>query len=249
MLVPPSGRAPARARRALPFVVCLAVVLLTGMANLGEARSAPGWMSRFMRVMPRRAEPPVARVMPAFDSVVVFGPKLFSNTNSGAAAMHWVEAFTVASPDSSGYVIRITNGPSGLNRSTTGTIRINNRTVIIGEQLAQIAAGATKDFPILVAATDTMTVDLSASTAISVSIVSLPDPRFVIFGPMTYIRVDAQETKTDTFMLPIAGVMPAYLCVRNGNPDGTLRDPGLRVTLNGTTVVSNLETPSNVRGS
>ncbi|MEP6731922.1 MAG: RHS repeat-associated core domain-containing protein [bacterium] len=233
-------------RAATLIVVCVTSIALIVGSGVVEARGAPNWMTRLIRAVARRAEQPVAQTPPP-DTVVVFGPKTFA-TGSGSSG-NFVEAFTLPSPDSAGYVLRVTNGVNGAARATDGAVRLNGRVVAGGQQLAQIAAGATRDFAVTVATVDTIAVNLSAAnTAIRVSLVSLPDPTFRVFGPKTYTRSDHTAAIVDTFTVPVGAVAPAYLCVRNGDADGTHRNAGFKVTLNGTQLLAGTELTANVPG-
>ncbi|HEX9485134.1 MAG TPA: hypothetical protein VF929_11165, partial [Gemmatimonadaceae bacterium] len=182
------------------------------------------------------------------DTVVVFGPKTFSLGTAPAAT--FVEAFSVSSPDSGGYVLRVVNAPGGAVHVTDGNVALNGRVVILGQQLAAIAAGASQDFPVIVGALDTMVVTLrgAANQVLSVALVALPAPTFAIFTK-TYTRGDGPAVvSTDSFSLITGAALPRYLCFRNGRSDGTNRNSNWTVTLNGTQVVGGTDINSNVTG-
>ncbi|MEP6731929.1 MAG: hypothetical protein ABJE10_14875, partial [bacterium] len=195
----------------------LALVVTTGMV---EARTAPSWLSRIARVVGwRREQQPL---LTPSDTVAVFGPKTMSL--GAATSGTFVEKFTVVSPTSGGYLLRVTNGPAGVARVTGGTVNLNGAVVFATADLAGLAAGATRDIPVIAAAADTIVATLTgpANSAISVSLLTLPDPTFTVFGPMQFERDNGKPiTVTENFTLPAGAKSPAFLCIRNGELDGS----------------------------
>ena len=226
--------------------ILLASVVLLVTTTVGEARSAPSWLSRLVRAVIGRSEERVAAT--ASDTIVVFGPKLLSL--GAATSGTFVERFTTTS-QTGGFVLRVTNGPGGVSGVTSGTVSLNGAVVVTSADLAALASGTWRDVPVLVAATDTIVASLTgpANAAISVSLLAMPDPTFIVFGPRQYERArGAPVTVTEHFTLPAGAKSPAYLCVRNGEPDGTRRNSASTVTLNGVQVVGQSNLNQQVAG-
>src|ERR1700738_5191145 len=113
-------------RASIVAVLIAASVAVVGVTGVVEGRGAPSWISRLVHAIRRRAESrPVQAMLP--DTVVVFGPKTFSLGIAPSAT--FVEAFSVSSPDSGGYVLRVVNAPGGAVHVTDGNVALNGRTV------------------------------------------------------------------------------------------------------------------------
>ena len=230
---------PARrvSRRAATLVaVCAASLALAGTNGMLEARGAPDWLSRMAHAVGWRSGVPLPAT--ASDTVVVFGPKTMALGTATSGT--FVEKFTVPTPTSGGYLLRLTNGPAGTARVTGGTVSLNGAVVVSSADLAALASGATRDVPLIVTAADTLVATLSgpAGSAISISLLGVPDSKFLVYGPRTFERLKGTPViVTETFTLPAGAKPPAYLCIRNGELDGSRRNASSRVILNGIEIV------------
>ncbi|MEO7181305.1 MAG: RHS repeat-associated core domain-containing protein [Gemmatimonadaceae bacterium] len=250
-----------RASTATKILIALvAVVLVLATAGYAEARGAPTWwsgLSRLIRAAAGRSERAAAQIAAApGDTVVLFGPKVFAL--GAATSATFVEKFTVATlppntttPAASGYLLRATNGAGSASAITGGTIALNGAVVVTASQLAALSAGASLDIPVQLAPSDTIVAALTgpAGASMSVSVLAAPDPTFLVFGAKQYERATgAPVTITERFTVPAGGVAPSYLCVRNGELDGTRRNSAATVRLNGVDVVTQSELNQQVAG-
>ena len=230
-----SARTDRRSWRAATLCTALVIAVASLVtARASDARETPDWLRRLLHVAPRREA-----LLAASDTVVVFGPKIMAL--GSATSGTFVERFTVATPQSGAYLLRVTNGPAGAPGITGGTVSLNGTVVLGAADLSAMAAGTSRDIPVLVTATDTLVAVLSGpvNAAISVALLTLPDPTFIVFGPRQYERAKgAPVTITESFTLPAGAASPAYLCIRNGEPDGSRRNSSSRVSLNGVVIVS-----------
>ena len=94
------------------------------------------------------------------DTSVVFGPRTFDL--AGAPAATFVERFTL-STTTGAYLLRVTNGPAGALRVTSGTVSLNGDQVVSSADLAALATGASRDHPVIVAAVDTIVASLQGT--------------------------------------------------------------------------------------
>jgi RHS repeat-associated protein len=240
----------AHARRFLRRAAALFVVLALGIAFVltareSEARETPSWLSRFVRAVAGRE----AVAPPTSDTTVVFGPKTMSLGSATSAT--FVEKFVVATPQSGGYVLRITNGPASAGRVTGGSLSLNGAIVFGVTDFAALAAGATRDIPVIVTAADTIVATLTGpvNSAISVSLLTVPDAKFMVYGPRMFERDNGTPvTITENFTLPAGAKPPAFLCIRNGELDGSRRNSSSRVILNGTEIVGPSDLNQQVSG-
>jgi hypothetical protein len=77
----------------------------------------------------------------------------------------------------------------------------------------------------------------------------MPDPTFLLFGAKQYERESGQPvTIVERFTVPAGGVSSRWLCVRNGELDGTRRNSSATVKLNGVDVVTPAELNQQVAG-
>ncbi len=239
-----------RARRISRRAATLIAVLAVGAAfiiNAGdaEAHGAPSWLSRLMRAVVRRES--VAQ--PASDTVAVFGPKTMAL--GAATSGTFIEKFTIAAPQSGGYLLRVTNGPNGAPRMTGGTVSLNGAVVFSATDFAALPSGATRDVPVIAAAADTLIATLTgpANAAISLSLLTVPDPTFTVFGPRTYERDNGKPVLvTSNFTLPAGARPPSFLCIRNGELDGSRRNSSSRVILNGVEIIGPSDLNQQVAG-
>ena len=184
MPVGPSARTGRRSWRAATLCAALVIAVASLVtARAGDARETPDWLRRLLHATPRREA-----LLVAPDTVVVFGPKTLAL--GSATSGTFVERFTVATPQGGAYVLRVTNGPTGAPGITGGTVSLNGTAVLGAADLSAMAAGTSRDIPVLVTATDTLLAALSGpvNAAISVSLLTLPDPTFIVFGPRQYER-------------------------------------------------------------
>ncbi len=88
-----------------------------------------------------------------------------------------------------------------------------------------------------------------ANAAISLSLLTVPDPTFTVFGPRTYERDNGKPVLvTSTFTLPAGARPPSFLCIRNGELDGSRRNSSSRVILNGVEIIGPSDLNQQVSG-
>lgn len=242
--------APARARRISRRVVAFVALIILAVASTrfapeGAARTVPNWLHRWVRTLSGE----VATTATPSDTTTIYGPRVLSLGNATSAT--FVEKFVVADPQASGFLLRVTNGAEGAPRVTGGTIKLNGAPVVSMSDIAALAAGASRDIPVVVAAADTIVANLTGSfgSAISVSLLAVPDAKFTVYGPRTFERDNSKPvTISESFALPAGAKAPSYLCVRNGEPDGSRRNSSSIVTLNGVQVVGPSDLNQQVAG-
>ena len=230
-----SARTRRMSRRVTMLLAALAIVAVSVVsAREGEAHTGPTWFGRAVRTLMRRA----AVANAPSDTTVVFGPKTMALGTSTSGT--FVEKFTVPTPTSGGYLLRLTNGPAGATSVTGGTVSLNGAVVVSTADIAALTSGATRDVPVVATAADTLIATLSgpAGSAISISLLAVPDSKFIVYGPRTFERGKGTPVIiTETFALPAGAKPPAYLCIRNGELDGSRRNSSSRVILNGIEII------------
>ncbi|MCY7378738.1 MAG: hypothetical protein LH467_05275, partial [Gemmatimonadaceae bacterium] len=207
-----------RVARARLGVLALTAVLLLALgvvpalarsAGAGPAADLRDWLTRAMRALARGE---TTRVAAPGDTIVVFGPKQAA-TPTGASATT-VEQFAVPTADAGRrYLLRVENGATdGGARVSTGTVQLNGATVVTSAELAALGSGASLFASITVpTSTNTLvaTVQGTAGSHLTLSVVTAPDPTFTVWGPKSYERTNGTPvTVTERFTLPAGAGTP-----------------------------------------
>ncbi len=185
---------------------------------------------------------PAAPGAAAGDTQAVYGPKRF-DTPTGSATYH-VERFAVAVTPGQRYTLQVDNG--GV---TGGSVILNGSTVLSSSDLGSGAARWTRVVQALAEDTIQVTVQGPAGAAVTVSVLAASDPTFLVFGPERFIRsTGTPVTDTRHFAISATAAPRYYMCLVNGNADGTQRISSATIVLNGVTVLSPDELNQQVGG-
>jgi RHS repeat-associated protein len=228
----PSLRRLARGRRGrTTLIAALAVVAVSGV----------GGALKVKRNATAAAPPAAAHAMmfAAGDTTIIWGPAHLVAPASGGGN-NYVQAFTVSNPvPGRAYVVSIVNGTQGAGRVTNATVTLNGVSVFTAADFASGPAALSKAVELMTADTMVVLVTGPANSAFDISVISLPDPTYMFFGPR-YDSLLASGTKGDTQTVtkPTAAAAPFALHVLNGLPDGTRTGTSMAVSVNGTTVVT-----------
>lgn len=182
------------------------------------------------------------------DTSVVFGPRQYNG--SSGQGQTYVEAFTVSGAPAAGrqYVLRLINGaPNGSQRASKVIVRLNGFEIVSQNEVTQQVGELSR--AVAVTATDTIRVTVagSGSPFVTISILSITDPTFNIYGPNQYaITAGTSRTYDETFTRSAAAGAPFRLFLYNGASNGSLRVTSASVTLNGTQILSTSQITSSV---
>ena len=106
-----SARTGRRSWRAATLCTALVIAVASLMtARASDARETPDWLRRLLHSAPRRES-----LLVATDTAVVFGPKTMAL--GSATSGTFVERFTVATPQTGAYVLRVMTDPPGRRAS------------------------------------------------------------------------------------------------------------------------------------
>ena len=118
--------------------ILLASVVLLVTTTVGEARSAPSWLSRLVRAVIGRSEERVAAT--ASDTIVVFGPRQYERARGAPVTV--TEHFTLPAGAKSPAYLCVRNGePDGTRRNSASTVTLNGVQVVGQSNLNQQVAG------------------------------------------------------------------------------------------------------------
>ena len=206
------------------------VVIIAGVALIALFGSAAA------RLLPVGSGSRTALRAPV-DTVTVYGPRQF-DTPTGSNATH-IETFSPTVISGKLVFLRFANGaPDGTHRATAGVVKLNGATIIAG---SEFTGAVTITRVVKLTASDTLQVDVSgtAGAYVTVSVLSVPDPTFVIFGPRTFTRSTGQPFDDSVrFTFPAGAGAPQTFYISNGYPDGSHRTSSAVVTLNGVPLIS-----------
>jgi RHS repeat-associated protein len=172
------------------------------------------------------------------DTVVLFGPRTFSASKSGA---YHVERFGATATAGRVHTLRLSRGGA-----SSVTVKLNGATLFAGAP-----AAPTLELPLTLAQLNTLEVTVSGAdgTGVGVSVLEVADATFTVFGPRRFYRyTGAPVTETERFTLSATAGAPYALHVVNGAPDGTHRVSSARVWVNGVEVLSPTHLNQNVPG-
>lgn len=218
------SRPHARGSTRTPFLVPLLVVAVAGVAGewaLGGGGATAPWRSA---------------IAISGDTQVVYGPRTFTTPNGHAT--NFVERFGLVVQPTQRYTLQMVNGAAdGTLKATTGSLMLNGKLLFKGPDFA---TGATLTSVIEPLSEDTLlvTVQGTAGSFVTVSILADPDPTFTIFAERFTRSNNQTVTDTRSLTLPAPAAPPYYLHIVNGNPDGTSRMSDGSITLNGQQVVT-----------
>jgi RHS repeat-associated protein len=185
-------------------------------------------------VAPSRPSSPPAAValFPPGDTTTVYGPTQLSTPN-GNPTNH-VNRFAVAVTPGKRYTLRMVNGaPNGSAKVTGGTVQLNGWETMTS---ADLASGATLERVVQVRTEDTLfvTVQGPAGAYVTASVLSTPDPSFLVFGPAHFVRTTGTPvTETRYFNISPTAAPPYRFCLKNGGDDGSNRVSSASIVLNG----------------
>jgi RHS repeat-associated protein len=223
---PPTRPPQAARRRAFALASVLALCAAGTLAGTVLAKDA------------FRTPPPDLPGTVVPDTVVLFGPRTFSASKSGA---YHVERFGATATAGRVHTLRLSRGgASGV------TVKLNGATLFAGAPAAPVM-----ELPLTLTELNTLEVTVSGNdgTGVGVSVLEVADATFTVFGPRRFYRyTGAPVTETERFTLPAAAGAPYALYVENGAPDGTNRVSSARVWVNGVEVVSPTHLNQNVPG-
>ena len=175
---------------------------------------------------------PVIGLFPPGDTTTVYGPTQLSTPN-GNPTNH-VNRFAVAVTPGKRYTLRMVNGaPNGSSKVTGGTVQLNGWETMTS---ADLASGATLERMVQVRTEDTLfvTVQGPAGAYVTASVLSTPDPTFLVFGPAHFVRTTGTPvTETRYFSISPTAAPPYRFCLVNGDIDGTNRVSSASIVLNG----------------
>ncbi len=166
------------------------------------------------------------------DTVVVFGPRRLE-AGRGVPALH-VERFEATAGQRGGYLLRLQ--ADALGNATR--VLLNGVPVATAQSLRQ--GGGTLEVPVALLPQNVLavTVDGAQGTAVTATVLLVPEPSFVLAGPRTVERrASAPVTVVERFALPPGAAPPYRLHVRNGDEDGSRRTTSGVIRVNGAQVV------------
>ena len=176
------------------------------------------------------------------DSALVMGPNTYTST-SATAWTYYALTDTIPNFDPSNrYFFRITNGDtaSGANRVSQVSILVNGKEVMNSSDVTTSVSAVQKVVWISSAITTfQFGVRGALDRYIKVKLYATPDPSYAIYGGSYSIDTDdGFAIFTDSFSKSSNASGPWTLVVDNGAPDGSNRCTNVRVTLNGTEVIT-----------
>ncbi|HEV8216580.1 MAG TPA: hypothetical protein VGP95_12115, partial [Gemmatimonadaceae bacterium] len=212
-----------RARAAAIVLSAVAVGIVLEHASAATARSDGAVIARA-----------VAAPSPTpGDTNVVYGPRNFTSP-TGAQTVN-VERFVVTLDSGAKYSLRVVNGdPGGANRATSGSVKLNQTTVIASTDLASGPQTIVRDVVPRSVDTITVTIGGTAGSHVVASLFATARPTVTLFGAKTYIRPNGNASSPSDNFSGIAGVgAPFTLIARNGDSTGGHRASSASVSLNG----------------
>lgn len=209
--------------RASQFVILLTLAAaVTAMTPIGRATL--------------RALRPATAASATGDTIVVYGPKQFDSPTTNLTTH--IERFVVPATSGVRYVLRVQNGDAGgAHRAPTAEVRLNGDIVATKDELAHAAL---LQKVVDLQATDTLRVAVggAAGAFLTVSVLSVPDPTFVVWGPQTFQRVTGKPVEQlISFTVPAAAGSPQWLYLENGLADASHRVTSGEIKLNDVDIV------------
>lgn len=192
-------------------------------------------------LIPGRDEPmrgPAGGAFSATDSIALYGPQTFT-TPTGAPTTS-LERFTMVVTPGRQYVLEVVNGAlDGTGRATGGSVLLNGSVVLSPADLAAGGAGWTRVVQPIAEDTLVVTIEGPAGANLTVSLLSTADPSVFLLGPERFIRNSGTPvTDIRTFTVDSLVGAPFYLCIVNGNTDGTNRLSSASIVLNGVEILT-----------
>lgn len=178
--------------RALRNVPRLLIVLVIAAAVTAASPSARATLRGLLPNAPQMVET---------DTVVVYGPRQFDSPSKHTTTH--VERFTVAVAPGVRYLLRVDNGgPGGADMAPSAEVRLNGDIVMSKDELEHTA---TLQKVVALQAVDTLRVSVGGLVGayLTVRVLSVPDPSFVVFGPRAFERrTGAPEEEEVSFTAP-----------------------------------------------
>ena len=178
-----------------------------------------------------RAFLPQAAPRVTSDTVVVYGPTRFDSPSKHTTTH--VERFTVSATPGVRYLLRVENGGAGgANMAPSAEVRLNGDIVMSKDELEHTA---TLQKVVELQTVDTLRVSVGGLVGayLTVRVLSVPDPSFVVFGPRTFQRTTGKPVEESvSFSVPASAGRPQFMYIANGLADGSQRVTSGEVKLN-----------------
>jgi RHS repeat-associated protein len=163
------------------------------------------------------------------DTVVVWGPVTMDDPGSNN------EEFVLDPQPGRQYLLKVENGLSdGSQRMTKGSVRFNGYKLITDDQVAAGAAGWLRRILPIDSNWVRVQIDSPANAIVKVSILETIDPTVTVFETRMYpTSVPGPTTVFHALTIPSGVGEPFYLCMANGNQNGTNRYDLVQFNLDG----------------
>ncbi len=176
---------------------------------------------------------------PPGDTTYYYGP--VAKNGTGGNGTTYIDQISISVVAGRMYKLRLVNGnTNGTNRVNSAVTKWNGKEVVSSSNLTS----STPSYETIVAATPTDTIRLTAvgpsGSFVTVSVFSVPDPTYNIFGDSTLnIPTGTSKAYSLTLTVPAGTAGPFRMYVVNGNASGGQRVTGQWIKINGTTITEN----------
>jgi RHS repeat-associated protein len=183
--------------------------------------------------------PPAAPFYFVGDTTFHFGP--VQRNGSGGNGTTYIDQITIPVTAGQLYKLRIVNGnTNGTNRVSKAVSKWNGKEVVSSTDITS----STPSFVTELAATPTDTLVMTligpSGSFVNVSVFSVPDPTYDIFGDSVLnIPTGSSKAYSLTLTVPTGAAPPYRMYVVNGNASGGQRVTGQWIKINGETVTAN----------
>jgi RHS repeat-associated protein len=176
-----------------------------------------------------RMTTPVDEPLVYGDTVVVWGPVTMDDPGSNN------EEFVLDPQPGRQYLLKVENGLSdGSQRMTKGSVRFNGFKLITDDQVAAGAAGWLRRILPIDSNWVRVQIDSPANAIVKVSILETVDPTVTVFETRMYpTSIPGPTTVFHALTIPSGVGEPFYLCMANGNQNGTNRYDLVQFNLDG----------------
>jgi RHS repeat-associated protein len=173
------------------------------------------------------------------DTTFHFGP--VQRNGSGGNGTTYIEQITISVVPGQLYKLRIVNGnTNGTNRVNSAVSKWNGKEVVSSSNITS----STPSYVTELAATPTDTLRMTlvgpSGSFVNVSVFSVPDPTYNIFGDSVLnIPTGTSKAYSLTLTVPTGAAPPYRMYVVNGNASGGQRVTGQWIKINGNTITAN----------
>lgn len=173
------------------------------------------------------------------DTTYHYGP--VQRNGSGGNGTTYIDQITIPVTAGQLYKLRIVNGNSnGTNRVNSAVTKWNGKEVVSSSNITS----TTPSFVTELAATPTDTLRITvvgpSGSFVNVSVFSVPDPTYNIFGDSVLnIPTGSSKAYSLTLTVPTGAAPPYRMYVVNGNASGGQRVTGQWIKINGNTITAN----------